>query len=143
MRPSTNRRLALAAVGALMLWLAGTSVADASQARRYRQSQRSAGRVCDASTLERRAMTRPPHHPASFRRLIRQHVFALLQRNRIRSVREDDAAIQNGPAFYEHSERRSLTALEPSEFLATFHCQLFSRNTASRRSPRGPPATTA
>lgn len=126
----------VAVTGTLVLWLAGTTVADAAQGRRHRH-QRAQVRVCDAR-VGAQAAARPGRF-SPVRRMIRRHVFALLQRTHVKPLADDDAAIQNGAAVGAHQHQRLLIGLEPIGLLATSHSQLFSHRTVSRRSPRGPP----
>jgi hypothetical protein len=75
--------------------------------------------------------------------LVRRHIVAKVQRNRVKLLTEDDEAIQNGAAVGGQDELRLITVLEPIGMLAAAHCQVPSHRTVSRRTPRGPPSSPA
>jgi hypothetical protein len=137
MRRSSTTRLVMAATGSLVLWLLGTSVADAAPARRHHA--RSPRVVCATGVA-----SRPFARARLFRRalLVHRHIVAKLQRNRVKPLTDDDEAIQNA-AVGGQDELRLITVLEPIGMLAVPHCQLTSHRTVSRRTPRGPPSSPA
>src|SRR5262245_33818569 len=118
MRRSTFVRLMAATTGALALWLASTSVADAAPARRHRHQQRPQSRVNGGSH-------RTPSHAAAYskpvRKMIRRHVFPLLQRTHVKPLVDDDAAIQNGATVGEHDNREIVAGLKPIGVLPSSH----------------------
>jgi hypothetical protein len=137
MRRSSTTRLVMAATGSLVLWLLGTSIADAAPVGRHHARP---ARIC-ARCVE--------SHPLVRVRLVREtlvvhrHIPAKLQRNRVRALTEYDQGIQNAAAVGGEGELRLITVLEPIGMLAVSHCQLTSHRTVSRRTPRGPPSRLA
>jgi hypothetical protein len=129
----------MAATGSLVLWLLGTSIADAAPVRRHHA--RTPRALCGAGAASRpfirTAFLAPTH------RLVHRHILAKLQRNRVKPLGDDDEAIQTTAAVGGDDQRRQLTVLEPIGMLALPPCQFTSHRTVSRRTPRGPPPSPA
>jgi hypothetical protein len=136
-------RLVMAATGSLVLWLLGTSIADAAPVhmRRHHAHHARFPRVLCGMGVA----SRPFARARLFRRtlLVHRHIVAKVQRNRAKLLTEDDEAIQNGAAVGGQDELRLITVLEPIGMLAVAHCQAPSHRTVSRRTPRGPPSSPA
>jgi hypothetical protein len=126
----------MAAAGSLVLWLLGTSVADAAPVRRHHA--RSVRVICCASSAESRPFLRFFRQPL----MVHRHPVARLQRSRAKALTDYDEGIQSSAAVGE-GELRLITVLEPIGMLAVPHCQLASPRTVSRRTPRGPPSSPA
>jgi hypothetical protein len=134
-------RLALAATGILVLWLAGIAVADASPGRRH--SARAPRQLL--ASMDVRAAVRTARLYSSTRkgffviahRLVHRHVKPKLQHNGLPSRIEDEEAI--APAVGGHEELPRVGSLEPIGMLVLQHSPPTTPDTITRRSPRGPP----
>jgi hypothetical protein len=140
MRGSTFVRLVAVGAGSLALWLVTASVADAAPRRHHGRAPRN---VCDARLAPARIAARAKPFSSTVKRLVRRHVFNVLQRTRIKPLADDEAAIQNGAAVGAHDDLQPLSTLQPLGVLAPRQYALFSHRPVTRRSPRGPPSPLA
>jgi hypothetical protein len=139
--PGSTARLAITAVGTLVVSLLGAAIADARPARpNVKHSQAT---IC-AAPPQVRASVRPAQDHASPRKVrlqtrlvVHRHIMAKLQRDRVRQLVDDDDAIS--PAVSGHDSLLLLGTLEPIGMLAVPSCQPTSHRIVLRRSPRGPP----
>jgi hypothetical protein len=138
MRRSSTARLVMAATGSLVLWLLGSSIADAAPVRRHHARQ---ARVICAACVDSRPFARVRSLRETL--VVHRHIVAKLQRSRAKAFTDYDEGIQNAAAVDGEAELRLITVLEPIGMLAVSNCQLTSPRTVSRRTPRGPPSLLA